>query len=82
MSNDKQQDLNPHTDDEARIALFTACSWWDYGRFCEALKIAGRGGPKAAERIRELTNQDLADEWKERNLGDFPVPQPPDEDLN
>lgn len=81
MSDDKQLDLNPHTDDEARQALFVACSWWDYGRFCEALEIAGQRGPGAAEKIRALTNEDLAEEWRERNLGDFPVPTPP-EDFN
>lgn len=81
MSDDTNNTKTPHTDDDARVALFVACSWWDYGRFCEALEIAGQGGPKAAERIRELTNQDLADEWKERNFGDFPV-SPPPEDLN
>lgn len=80
MSNDNKKDLDMN-DDTARRALFVACSWWDYDRFCQALEIAQQRGPGAAEKIRALTNEDLAEQWKELNLADLMLPKPP-EDFN
>ena len=79
MSDDKK-DIDMATDEGTR-ALFVACSWWDYGRFCQALEIARERGPGAAEKIRALTNTDLEEQWKELNLSDLMLPKQP-EDLN